>query len=240
VSDTSSFVAAGFRGRAARLASSDIATIAAQIGVPEVALSAVLAVETQGSGFDSAGRPQILFEPHVFFRNLGGDRLAKAMQLGLAYPHWGERPYPATSDGLYAELTLAVGIDETAALKACSWGIGQILGENFQAAGFDTPQAMVQACMDSEFAQLGMMAHFIVANGLAAALSAGDWAAFARGYNGPGYTSNRYDIKLASYVSAHSRMAGVQVASAAPPPAAQTADQLMAAELATLNAGTVA
>lgn len=240
VSDTSPFVAAGFRGRAARIVTADIETVAAQIHVAVVALQAVMAVETSGSGFDAAGRPSILFEPHVFFRNLGGDKLQAAMDQGLAYPQWGERPYPPTSDGNYARLTSAYAIDETAALKACSWGLGQILGENYHQALYADVQSMVQAAMDSEFAQLGMMANFIVTNGLVEALQGGDWRTFARRYNGPGYSENHYDTKLANYVTAHGSLERVASATVVTPiirPAPQTADQLMAAELSQLNGG---
>lgn len=32
-----------------------------------------------------------------------------------------------------------------------------------------------------------------------------DWAGFARGYNGPGYAKNRYDIKLANAYKKYSK-----------------------------------
>jgi hypothetical protein len=46
------------------------------------------------------------------------------------------------------------------------------------------------------------MVNFIKANQLADPLRRHDWAAFARRYNGPGYTANSYDTKLAA---AHQR-----------------------------------
>ena len=56
-----------------------------------------------------------------------------AVAAGLAYPKWGERPYPSDS---YPRIMAAGAIDLQAALKATSWGMGQILGENYAAAGF--------------------------------------------------------------------------------------------------------
>ncbi|MEK1895222.1 MAG: N-acetylmuramidase domain-containing protein [Rhizobium sp.] len=39
-------------------------------------------------------------------------------------------------------------------MKSASWGLTQILAENFSAAGYATPQAMVLAFMESEAAHL--------------------------------------------------------------------------------------
>jgi hypothetical protein len=40
------------------------------------------------------------------------------------------------------------------------------------------------------------MANFIKSAGLLDNLQEKDWAGFARGYNGPGYAKNSYDVKL--------------------------------------------
>jgi hypothetical protein len=70
------------------------------------------------------------------------------------------------------------------------------MGENYQAAGFANVEAMVSAMYDSEDAQLGAMGLFIQRTGLASSLAAHDWTSFARGYNGPNYAINRYDVQL--------------------------------------------
>lgn len=184
-----------FRGAAVRLADIDLPRIGAEIGVGEDELHAVLDTETSGSGFDAQGRPKMLFEPHILYRNLSGQKRKAAVTLGLAYPKWGQHPYPADS---YPRLIKAVAIDETAALRSASWGLGQILGENFHAAGFDSPQAMVNAFMAGEAEQLAGMVAFIKADHLDDELRAHRWAAFARGYNGASYAKNRYDAKLAA------------------------------------------
>src|ERR1700754_5043488 len=127
-----------FAGAAKRLDDLDLPKLGARIGVGEDEIHAFLDVETRGHGFDAQGRPVILFEPHVFYRNLSGAKRAQAVALGLAYAKWGERPYPKDS---YPRLKAACAIDEAAALKSASWGLGQILGENFEAAGFHSVQA---------------------------------------------------------------------------------------------------
>ena len=48
-----------------------------------------------------------------------------------------------------------------------------------------------------EDAQLAAIAGFLKAKGLATLLLKRDWAGFVKGYNGPSYWQNRYDVKLA-------------------------------------------
>lgn len=121
-----------FHGAAKRLEDIDIPRIGHRIGVGEDELHALMEVEAAGSGFDSRDRPKMLFEPHVFYRNLQGQKRARAVEAGLAYRSWGEQPYPRDS---YPRLLSAIEIDETAALKSASWGRGQILGENYSMVG---------------------------------------------------------------------------------------------------------
>lgn len=184
-----------FHGAAKRLDDIDLPRIGAQIGVGEDEIHAILDTETSGSGFDAAGRPKALYEPHVAWRNSSGDVRTKLAGLGLAYPKWGEKPYPKES---YTRIGAAAALDETVALKATSWGLGQILGENHKAAGYDTPQAMVAAFCESEAAQLAGVVAFIKANGLANALRNHDWVAVARGYNGAGEATHGYHTKLSA------------------------------------------
>ena len=42
---------------------------------------------------------------------------------------------------------------------------------------------------------------FLVSSGLLNALQKKDWAAYARGYNGPDYAKNSYDTRLAKFYS---------------------------------------
>ena len=116
----------------------------------------------------------------------------------MAYPKYGEKPYPKGSDAVYAEIEAACNIDEEAALKSVSWGLGQIMGSNFTIAGCDSVQEMVEQAKESEAKQLQQMANFIRKNGLVDELQNKDWAGFAKRYNGPAYQSNQYDVKLAS------------------------------------------
>jgi len=191
-----------FVGRALKASDQGAKAAAALIGCDGAVLSAVIAVETGGRGFDNKQRPKALFEPHVFYRLLDGKRRRDAVNAGLAYKKWGARPYPRDS---YPSIVAACQIDQNIALQATSWGLPQILGQNYKAAGFRSSIEMVAAFCESEDAQLAAMARFIVANRLDQALVRKDWATFAKGYNGPSYKTLGYDSKLARAYSHLSR-----------------------------------
>ena len=183
-----------FHGRAKRLDDIDLPRIGALIGVGEDELHAVIDVEARNSGFDRQGRPAMLFEPHVFWRELGeGHRRDTAAAQGLAYPRWGMKSYPADS---YPRLEAAMRIDERAALRSASWGLGQIMGFNAGLAGYEGAAEMVRAFLDDEEEHLEAMVRFIVNAGLDDELRAHDWRGFARGYNGPGYARHGYHTRL--------------------------------------------
>lgn len=183
-----------FTGKAIRLQDIDLPRIGRLIGVGEDEIHAVIDVESRGSGFDDEGRVAMLFEPHVFWRELPDDQRRVAQIEGLAYPSWGERPYPKDS---YPRLQDAIAINRNAAMRSASWGMGQIMGFNHGLCGYSCAEAMVTAFRDSEAVQLEAMVRFIITAGLDDELRRHDWRGFARGYNGPNYAKNTYHIKLA-------------------------------------------
>ena len=183
-----------FKGRAKRIDAIDFGRIGRLIGVGEDEMRAVVEVEAEGGGFDEQGRPKMLFEPHIFYRELGEAKRARAVNSGLAYRKWGEKPYP--KDGSYPRLAQAIQIDRPAALRSASWGGGQIMGFNHKLAGFASVDDMVEAFMADEEHHLRAMVEFIEANGLDDELRRHDWRGFARGYNGAGYERNGYHTKL--------------------------------------------
>lgn len=209
--DFSSLRAASFRGAAVAASEADFAAAAARLGADAREMHAVISVESAGSGFYKDGRLKCLFEPHVLHRHLTGDKLARAVRIGLAYPKWGTKPYPRDS---YPRLMQAMEIDETAALMACSWGLTQILGENHSACGYATPQEMVAAFAAGEDAQLTATADLMASKGLGRALRARDWPAVAKGWNGAAFEKNHYAERLAlAFAKASQSKLGVAVAS---------------------------
>lgn len=204
-----------FKGAARPLSDIDIAELAFRIRVSEDHMRAVVEVEAGGRPFDRQGRPSMLFEPHVFWRNLPPQKQKVAEEQGLAYRDWRAGNYPSDS---YPRLKQAMAIDETAALRSASWGAAQILGENHVAVGYPTVQQMVLAFMDDARNHIEAMVRFILANNLHEDIRAGRWANFARVYNGPGYARNGYDRKLAEAYTRWTRIADVAWSPDAPDP----------------------
>jgi hypothetical protein len=170
----------------------DQATLLLGSGAAEI--WTVLEVETKGFGYLADRRPAILFERHIFHKLTNGDFDQQAPEISSSMPGG----YLGGA-GEYDRLLAAVALDRHAALSSASWGIGQIMGENFAAAGFHSVEDMVAAMVQSEDLQLAAMARFVCSAGLSKPLAAHDWAAFARGYNGPSFAKNQYDILLARH-----------------------------------------
>lgn len=181
-----------FKGEARRLDNLDIPVMAARLSMSEDLVHALDEVESAGSGFDKQGRPAMLFEPHLFYRNLSGASRDAAVKAGLAYPSW-KRDYPADS---YPRLVRAMEIDAEAALKSCSWGRYQTLGSHHRALGYRSPQAMVQAFMDDEENHLEAFVTYTIVNRLDDDLREGRYDVFFAGYNGPLYKQHGYDRKF--------------------------------------------
>lgn len=195
-------------GAATPLAEGDVRAAAAVLGVSVAKVRAVCQVESRGRGFHPQTlRPIILYEPHWFHRLTAG-RFSDSHP-ELSYAAWGAQPYPASQSTRYALLGAAMALNEAAALKACSWGLFQVMGFNHQVAGFATVQAFVAAMVRGEGEQLMAFARFVIAKPpLLKALKDGDWAAFARIYNGPSFAVHGYDQRL-KVAYAQARATGV-------------------------------
>jgi hypothetical protein len=186
--------------KASALGGGDWASAAKYLKCEVAALKAVWAVECAKRSYDSKGRLTMLFEPHIFHRELRGAERAAAVRAGLAYAVWGARPYPRDS---YPRFLKAAAINEDAAFRSASWGGPQILGRNSELCGFIKAANMVADFLRGEPRQLEGMVLFIQGKKLDAALRDRNWARFAYGYNGRGYKTNAYDVKLArAYASA--------------------------------------
>jgi hypothetical protein len=181
------------------LTSSDISKAAASIGVEYCAVQAVLKVESDGHGFLMDGRPKILFEGHVFFRELSKRNINPkpyAIQHpGIVYPSWTKVHYRGGA-GEWERLETAISINRHAALCSASWGLFQIMGFNYALAGFGSVEEFVDAQKESEAKQLESFCAFMRSEGLILFLAAKDWAGFAMRYNGKDYARNQYDVKL--------------------------------------------
>jgi hypothetical protein len=186
-----------FRGAAIPLTAAGLANVCQQLGVkaPEVWTIVFTETDPPNGGFWSSGKPQILYEQHVFHRLTKGR--FDASHPNISSKHAGN--YGKSGEHQYERLAEAIGCDEPAALQSASWGMGQTLGENFKQVGFATPQDLVAQMMYSEDQQLLAMAREILNSHNDAALMTHDWKNFARVYNGSNYAKNHYDEHLRSW-----------------------------------------
>lgn len=191
-------------GPAAKLSATDFARLASKHGIEEAKLRAVNEVEARGTGFTSSGAVVCLYEPHIAWKYTNGNVRVALEKEGLAYPKWQAGKYPKTSYARIDRCTAIAGAE--VACLATSWGIGQIMGFNHKACGFDTALEMVESFAQSEANQLEGMICFISANRkMRDALQRGDWATFASLYNGPAYKQNKYDTRLAAAYARHKK-----------------------------------
>lgn len=178
----------------------DAAVAAAQeLDIEVAALRAIAQVESGGAGFDGRGRPKILYERQVFSRCTTPRGRFDATHPDISAPKgYGPGNY-GSADQQWPKLARAYGLDADAALKACSWGTFQILGENHKASGFPDVRSFVAEMFASPVGHLRALVRFIRANpAIHRGLKAHDWAAVAKGYNGANYQQFGYDTKLAA------------------------------------------
>jgi hypothetical protein len=183
-----------------------LTAIAERLRVEPAALYAINEVESRGQGFLPNGKPVILFERHIMYRQLSATRPEQADPLAALHPNL-INPRPGGYVGGTAEhqrLANARLLDDSCALQSTSWGAFQIMGFHWQRLGYPSVQAFATAMEESEDQQFEAFARFIETDPqLLSALQGKRWAAFARLYNGPAYARNLYDVKLARAYKRH-------------------------------------
>jgi hypothetical protein len=171
-----------------------------EVGIDPDLIRTVLKVESPRGGHDAEGNSIILFEGHVFYKNLSkfGISPMRVAQSNpdICYKSWTKKFYSKSNSGEWKRLERAQAIHSTAANMSASWGRFQILGENFRSAGYESVDSMINNYYVSEEEQLDSFIKFLIAEKLMSILIAKDWTSFARRYNGPGYAENKYHIRL--------------------------------------------
>lgn len=191
------------------LTQSDIDAAAVTLECDPAAINAVIEVESPGGGFLSDGRVVILFERHVFWRQLVAAGIDPTTVNAPASILSQERGGYVGGAGEYPRLAAAAAISIDAAYEACSWGRFQIMGYHATRLGYPSaPDMAVQFSKNGEAEHLRAFVHFIQLDAdLHKALRARKWATFAKIYNGPAYADNLYDAKLARAYARHSAAA---------------------------------
>ena len=180
----------------------ELAELACKYGLELADIQAVYEVEAAGKGFLNNGHPKILFERHWFskFTNRPYDRTSPDISSTVPGGYKG---------GLdeWDRFNRAQELNRDAAIRATSWGVGQVMGEHYKKLGFKTPQDFLNANFQGEKEQFNIMLKFISQNSIIYnALKRRDWKTFAKYYNGPDYAKNKYDTKLAAAHSKFSKL----------------------------------
>jgi peptidoglycan hydrolase-like protein with peptidoglycan-binding domain len=180
----------------------DIVDAAGSLGVDVASVEAILVVETKEFGFLPSGHTTVLFERHKFYRDLIRTR-GEAFALATSVSHRDIcNPVPGGYLGGQHEvkrLNDAMAIEKNSALRSASYGLGQCMGFNHKACGYDTVSAFVLAMQTSERLQLQAVVSFIKFDrALLKALQARQWSTVARIYNGPNFAAGGYHLKLAA------------------------------------------
>lgn len=183
-----------------RIGQADFERAAEQLGVSVAAVAAVAEVESAGRGFLADGRPVILYERHIFYRQAKAQSDVIADMWASEYPSICSRKRGGYIGGAaeHYRLSIARQLDSVSAQEACSWGMFQIMGFHWQALGYGSISEFVENMSQDEGAQLDVLVAFIQADKrLHQAMKSRKWATFAHIYNGPAYKANLYDVKLA-------------------------------------------
>ncbi len=177
------------------------AKAATAIGTDEAAVLAVGEVESKNEGFLPEGLPKILFEAHLFSKFTDGKFDKEHPDISSST--WDRSLYKGGLDE-YPRLFEAMKLDFDAAIRATSWGQFQILGDNYKAAGFNSPTEFMMAQMTSDKLQASTFASFVKRSTIRTeSLQNHNWSRFARNYNGPAFKANKYDTKLKAAYEKH-------------------------------------
>lgn len=188
------------------LTAADIQAAARRLGVPVGHIKGSREVEAPRGSYDDMGRPTILYERHKFRNNCEPVGRFNASHPDLSGPAYGPGGYGPFA-GQYDKLARACALDPEAALRACSWGAFQVLGEHWEHLGYESVWEMVLSLTAGEAAHLETYVRFIERNGLKDELQAcrpndpASCVPFVSRYNGPGYHKFNYHRKFAEAIA---------------------------------------
>ncbi|GGZ17405.1 peptidoglycan-binding protein [Echinicola pacifica] len=187
------------------LSERDLEDFATKYGLEIATVKAVNEVESRGKGFLVDGRAKILFEGHVFWKQLksrGVDPNAHFNQQtsDILYPEWTRSHYKGGA-GEYDRLQKARDISpgqtfSDAANSSASWGSFQIMGYHAKTLGYSSVDDFVSKMQLHEREHLDAFGRFLEVNQLIRLLKDKNWQGFAKRYNGPLYARNKYDERL--------------------------------------------
>lgn len=170
------------------------------------AVKAVNEVESCGKGFFVDGRPKILFEGHIFWRQIKArgiepEDYTNSSNENVLYKRFTRKHYlGGTREYERLEQAASISTDpkfREAALSSASWGSYQVMGFHAIPLGYASVQLFVDEMYKHERNHLEVFGRYILKNNCINQLKNKVWAKFAACYNGPAYAQNKYDEKMA-------------------------------------------
>lgn len=182
-----------------RLTEDDYREVAEELGIETAAVKAVVEIEAGRShqGFSAPSTPLVNFDL-TMFRRFAGKRGINLSKYHKSHPHVFSGAGRGSQAVVNRRLQAARTIDNTTAIEGTFWGMFQIGGFNWRKCGTSSIEEFVELMSRSERDQLELFAKFITNSGLLKHLQAKNWAAFARGYNGPSYARRGYHTRMAA------------------------------------------
>jgi len=173
---------------------------ALSLGIDYPLLLAITKVEANSNGFIAPNKPLVLFERHVFYKQLKKQGF-DIDKLANQYPLLINKTPGGYLGGLRENyrLEMAKQINENCAIESTSFGLFQIMGFHWKTLSYESVQDFEQQMGESELKQTEAFIRFISLSAnskMITALKTHDYATFARLYNGPNYKKNHYDEKI--------------------------------------------
>lgn len=183
-----------------------IVELAHKSQIDPAALLAIVSVESTGVGFWNVDGyadpvPVINFEAHRFHDLTDGKYAKIAPDISEPGP---DDQFGKTE---WYRFTKAAKLDRENAIKATSWGLMQVMGENYSWLGYDSVEDFVSRMKESEIAQIEAGLRFlqrrkIDEQTLIYWANLRRWDKVAHGYNGAGYARYHYHTRIGTFFAA--------------------------------------
>jgi hypothetical protein len=179
---------------------------ALNVEVWKIEVFAKVESSSDGAYYDD-GQPTLLYERHLFHRFTNGKfNLSKVSNIPHPYnilssPNPGDY---GNKSWQHLKLRAAIKLDRDAALRSCSWGLFQILGDNWKRCGYLSLQDYIndvyQGGADSHLRAFTFFIHSD--SDLHRALKDGNWHTVGRLYNGRNYMQTGWYDKAMKAIAA--------------------------------------
>lgn len=198
------------------LSNQDYEVVARELNIDLNSIKAFAQVEAGGAGFLPCGIPKILYERHVLYRNSGRrnnplnlqNRELSSSSSYVLHPNSSTPQIDRYAGGLFGSWVRFIRAYEkgwTLNEVSCgvSWGLFQVLGENYSSMRLDTAIKIADMSFKGEKEHLKIFFMFArMKPGLIPALRRRDWESVARIYNG----SNNVSVYAPRFRNEYNRL----------------------------------